>query len=173
MSIGDTVVTPTLGATAATLNQYQDGWLIVNDATGEGYTYKIKSNPAADASATCAITLYDPIQVALTTSSEVTLVPNPFSGVVISSATAASNTIIVGVPSIAVTASYYFWAQFRGVCSCLAAANVTHPAEVYLVTTAGGFDTVANAYDMRVGRTMYDCVSTEYPAIILDIPGIG
>ena len=36
-SVGDTSITVTLGATAATLNQYEDGALYTNDGTGEGH----------------------------------------------------------------------------------------------------------------------------------------
>ena len=57
-SSGATAVTVTLGATAATKNQYKDGYIYINDGgTGEGHVYKIKSNPAADGSATLALTL--------------------------------------------------------------------------------------------------------------------
>ena len=41
-------ITVTLGATAATANQYQGGFLIVNDNNGEGQTLRIASHPAAD-----------------------------------------------------------------------------------------------------------------------------
>src|SRR4249920_1582699 len=38
-AIGDTRVSLTLGATAATANQYKGGLLVINDATGEGIAY--------------------------------------------------------------------------------------------------------------------------------------
>src|ERR1700741_2610408 len=34
-------------STAVTANQYQDGYLVVNDATGEGIAYQISGNGAA------------------------------------------------------------------------------------------------------------------------------
>ena len=59
---GDTSITVTLGATAATKDQYADGYIYTNDNTttsdrGEGQIYRIASNPAADGSATLAVTL--------------------------------------------------------------------------------------------------------------------
>ena len=67
-SVGDTSITVTLGATAATLNQYEDGALYTNDGTGEGHLYAIRSNPAADASASLVLTLHDKIREATSTS---------------------------------------------------------------------------------------------------------
>jgi len=68
-AIGATSVTVTLGATAATANQYAGGFLTINDATGEGRAYLVSGHPAADASASLVVTLAEPITVALTTSS--------------------------------------------------------------------------------------------------------
>src|SRR5678815_3232104 len=86
-AIGATQVTVTLGATAVTENQYAGGLLVVDSTPGEGYSYIIGSHPAADASAACVFTLLDPIVIALTTGSEVTLTPNPYYGVIITPAT--------------------------------------------------------------------------------------
>src|SRR5690606_12052274 len=73
----DAQVTVTLGATLVTANQYQGGFVVVNDAHGEGQTLRIASHPAADASASLLITLEDDPSVVLTTSSEVCLVAAP------------------------------------------------------------------------------------------------
>ena len=55
---GATSVTVTLGATAATEDQYKDGFLYINDgATGEGHVYKIKSNAVGASGGTCVLTL--------------------------------------------------------------------------------------------------------------------
>lgn len=112
-AIGATRVQVTLGATAATANQYEDGFMVVNDGTGEGHMYRIKSNPAADASATLWVELVDPIRVALVTAgtSEVSLFPNTFGATVIS---ADINSVPTGIPPIAVTATYYYWSVTNG-----------------------------------------------------------
>lgn len=111
-AVGATSVSCTLGATAVTANQYADGFLQINDANGEGYQYKIKSHAAADGSAAVTINLYDPIQVALTTSSEYTLVYHPCANVIVHPSPATST--MIGTPTIAITAEYYGWLQTWG-----------------------------------------------------------
>ena len=116
-AIGASEVNVTLGATAATANQYEGGWLHINDATGEGYEYRIESHPAADASAACLIKLEETIRVALVAgTSEVSLIPNSYVGTAVSTTEEAQYT---GVPCVAVTASYYYWSQIGGDAICL------------------------------------------------------
>jgi hypothetical protein len=125
-SAGDYSVTVTLGATAATLNQYKDGFIHINDDTADvnsqGHLLKIRSNPAADASATLALTLYDPVVVALPTTGVADLIQNPCFDVII--APAAETGALVGVTPIETTDDYYFWAQTSGICSVLQAGTV-------------------------------------------------
>jgi len=93
-------------------DDFAGGWLIVNDAAGEGQLYQIKSNEGFSGTADATFTLFDPLTIALTTSSQVGLVRAPGYRVI---ATAAPLTgPFMGVPLIAVTASYYFWAKFKG-----------------------------------------------------------
>ena len=58
-SSGDKSVTVTVGGTAVTANQYADGYLYVNDGTGEGHIYKIRQHDAISSSGSGAINLYD------------------------------------------------------------------------------------------------------------------
>ena len=44
VAIGGLTVTFTNSSGTQTANQYAEGYLLVNDATGEGYAYKIESN---------------------------------------------------------------------------------------------------------------------------------
>src|SRR5262245_8874353 len=57
---GATSITVTLGATAATANQYAGGWVTISAGTGAGQRLLIGSHPAANASATLVLTLSDP-----------------------------------------------------------------------------------------------------------------
>jgi hypothetical protein len=167
-AIGATTVTVTLGATAATANQYAEGYLVISDATGEGYTYQIKSHPAADASASLTLTLSDSIRVALTTSSEVTLIANPYNGVIIHATTKTG--IPVGVAVQAVTAAYYGWVQSRGVTSCLSDASVTTLGDsVAASATTAGSNTVGTGVLSPIGNAITAGVSTEYRPIHLTI----
>ena len=115
-------ITITVGGTALTLNQYAEGELIVQGAAvgdGWGQTYRIKSHPAADAAATCEITLYDRIVTALTVTSEISLVPNDNKGVTIFTASSQAD-VAIGASVRAVTDAYYFWMQKKGWASILA-----------------------------------------------------
>jgi len=167
---GALTITVTLGNTAATANQYAGGIVSVNDADGEGYSYTIKSHPAADASASLVITLDDnePIVTALTTSSEVTLVPNQYNGVVIHAQTEAGASVGVGVTAI--TAAYFGWIQTRGPVSCL---HDSSPAEigegVSASTTTDGCVTELAAGLTAIGTAMVQGVSTEYNPIFLQL----
>jgi hypothetical protein len=64
-AVGDKVVKVTLLGTALTADQYQDGWLTVNDGTGEGRTYPVEGNNAmATTTGTGVIYLSEPIDTA-------------------------------------------------------------------------------------------------------------
>lgn len=109
-AIGDTQVTVTLGGTAVTANQYAGGHVVVNTTPGLGYKYQIKSHPAADASAAVVLTLEKdmPIQIAWTTGTEVTLVANPYKGVIQSPATTLTGRI-VGCCQYIIAVSEFGW----------------------------------------------------------------
>lgn len=99
-------------AVGITANEFDEGFAhIVND-TGEGLQYKIKSHTVATAGNDATITLYDPIVTALTATTDVILSSSPYRAVILSD---GDLSYIVGVPTIPVTALYYFWAQSGGV----------------------------------------------------------
>lgn len=167
---GVKTVTVTLGATAATANFYAGGKLVVNDVDGQGFTYTVKSHPAADASASLVVTLDDdePIITALTTSSQVTLVPNQYGGVVIHAASEAG--VPVGVAVTAVTASYYGWIQTKGIVSCLHDATPAEIGEgVSASTTTDGCVTEQVTPLSEVGVALVQGVSTEFNPIMLSL----
>jgi len=61
-AVGDKEVSVTLGGTAATAEQYKNGWLTVNDGTGEGRTYRIEGHGAqATTTGTLVVTLAEAI----------------------------------------------------------------------------------------------------------------
>lgn len=141
-AVGATSVTITNGGTTAiTADMFKDGYLLINDAAGEGAVYKIKSNAAAATGASCVITLVDPIEVALTTSSKVGLRKNLYDSVVV------CPTTLTGVPVgwvnlSSFTASYYSWIKSKGIIAALTNGTVivgkmVAPSE----TTAGAVDT--------------------------------
>lgn len=166
--VGANTVTVTLGATLATLNQYEDGYLVISDVDGQGTAYKIRRNPAADSGATLELSLYDNVHTALTTSSECCLIPNPYNGLVIAVTDQAD--VPGGVPIIGVTADYYFWCQTGGICPVLADEAV---AQGLLLTTgssvAGAVEAQDGAGEPIIGSAYIALVDTEYRPAYLTI----
>jgi hypothetical protein len=166
-AIGAEQVTVTLGATAATADQYKEGYLIVNDATGEGQTLKIKSHPAADSSGSLVIKLEDAVKVALTTSSEVCLIPNPWNGVIIYPTT--STLAPAGVAPFAVAAGKYCWLQTGGPCSALADGAIAVMSGIAVPAAVAGAVKIMAATLSQVGYALQAGVDTEYRAVHLTI----
>jgi len=179
-AVGDTSVTITTPTGGLTANQLKDGHLFVNDcgtSTGEGAVYKIKSHPAAAAAASCVITLVDPIEVALTTSSEVGLRANPYDGVIVSPTTPTG--VPVGVVNhSSFTASYYAWIKTKGIVALLTNGTVVVGKKcVAGLTTAGSVDTMAltegapntGSDQAEVGVVMNVGATTEYSLVKIDL----
>lgn len=177
-AIGAEAVTVTLGATAATLNEYAGGYLVTSDATGEGTTYVIKSHPAADASASLVLTLEEGLTEALTTSSEVCLVHNRFNAVV--EGTVQAGGIVAGVPLVDIAAGYYGWVQTFGVAPVLSDENGTVNRAVTVGSSTAGAveerDDMVEATDASrfclepvVGYQIVAMVDTEYRPIFLTL----
>ena len=130
-------------APLSSLNGIAEGYMIVNDAAGEGQIRKIKSHAAFSGTSNSVFTLYDPLTIALTTSSQVGLIQHPCANVVASKA--VMSNIFVGIPGIAVTASYYFWAQMAGPASVVAQAAIAKGTTVVVGTSAAKADPAAAA----------------------------
>jgi hypothetical protein len=164
-AIGATQVTVTLGATAATANQYAGGLLVVTVTPGQGYSYEIDSHPAASGSATLVLTLKDPILVALTTSSRVDLVANEYNGVIINPTTASSNPVGVAVYPIAI--GEYGYIQTGGHANVLAdGAVVVGTAVVASNATAGAVEALTGV-QAPIGIAQSGIATTEYGPIHL------
>lgn len=166
-AIGATSVTITLGATAATANYYAGGWMVTTETPGEGYKYLISSHPAADSGATLTLTLSDPLQVALTTSSHVDLIPNQYSGVVINPTTATSNPVGVATDIIAI--SGYGWIQTYGVVPVLADGTVTVGTGVVASNATAGAVEALTGVQAPVGIAITGIATTEFGAIRIDL----
>lgn len=158
-AVSETSATVTLGATAVTLNEYADGYLVINDAAGEGHTYKIRTHPVAAGAASCVLDLYDGIKVALTTSSQYTLVKNPWGDVVVAAAGHVHQA--VGVAPIDVTAAYFFWMQTWGVCAVWDDAATAIGAPLQSGTTEGQVEVNDGAGGL-LGTQLYTGVASEY-----------
>lgn len=166
-AIGATQVTVALGATAATANQYSQGYLVVTVTPGQGYRYRISANPAAALSTSMVVTLEDPILVALTTSSRVDLVLNEYSGVIVNPSTASSCP--VGAAIYPVAASTYGWVQTGGVASLLADGAVVVGTNVCASNATAGAVEAATGVQALVGIAQTGIATTEYGAVKLTL----
>lgn len=160
----------TTGTVTVTANQYAGGFAIIADDAGEGYLYGISSHAAATA-AVLTLNLSDEIQVALTTSTTVDLVKNPFDGLIVNPTTPSG--VPVGVAVKAITASYFGWLQVKGTASVLADGGLTVGTDVV------ASDNVAGAVEITadgtpeilsvVGTAITAATDTEYGAVNLNL----
>ena len=107
---------------APTKDEYAGGYMLCNVGTGLGQMYRIRKNSAAYAP--CIISLYDEVITTVAATAEITLIKSKYLDVLVVVATTPTG-VPVGVPLIAITAAYYFWAQTRGYCTMLADSTVT------------------------------------------------
>ena len=167
-------VTVTLGTTA-TEDAFVGFWLIVNDGTAEGQgAYYITGNTAATAgnSNTTVVNIRGGLRKALTTSSDVTILPNQESTVI--QHTAAVAIPVAGAPVIDVTSGYYFWNQVQGMASILSDGAITKNAGgIASDATAGAVEIeVAGTVTQRVGYAPELTVTTEYSPFVLTLVGV-
>jgi len=159
-------VTVTLGATAATANQYAGGFLVVNDNAGEGQTLRIASHPAAASSGSLVVTLEEGATVAITTASEVSLVSAHGADVVIQPTTVTNAQVGVTLTSIAAAA--YGFVVSRGLTSCLAQGTIGVGLGLSIGSVAGSV-AVAAATTARLGFAAQAGVDTEYRVVYVNI----
>jgi len=132
-AIGDTTIEALL-TTSSELSdgELSDGWLVVNKATGLGYSYPIKWNVWTTGDTVMSLELYEAIRVATSATSEFTFVKNKFSDCVVMPTTPTS--IAAGIPNVVIPASYYGWVQTKGYC-----AAIVDTSETLVIGCAVGF----------------------------------
>ena len=167
-AVGDTSVTVTLGATAATANYYAGGFAMVTTSTGAGFMYEIASHPAADSAATLKLTLVDPLATTLASaSSKIDLIPNPFSATVVNPTTATSAPVGAAVHAVAV--SEYGFLQVSGPTSLLADGAVVVGTNVAASNATAGAVEAHTGVQALVGRALAGIATTQYGAIYLTL----
>lgn len=167
-AIGATSVTITTSITA-TANILAGGYLFVATSTGVGYTYKIRGNTAVTSAANMVVYLEDPIQIALTTGSTVSLCAHPYSGVVVTTGSAEGSAAPVGVAIYPVTAAQYGWLQITGPANVLTAGTIVVGESVVESTGTAGAVIAATSVSPVVGFAMQGITSTQYGPIFLNI----
>lgn len=136
-AIGDKALLITTGASGGALDadEYADGFAVIDTTPGLGYLYKISGHAAIAASTDGSLNLADneTVQVALTTSSKITLVANPYSKVIQHPVTTATGAPVGGCTYI-ITNAQYGWIQSGGPGAALIAGT---PGAGQPVTTTG------------------------------------
>jgi hypothetical protein len=153
------LITTGSGNGALDVNEYAGGWAVIDTTPGLGYMYRIKNHAAIAASTNGALILEDddPIQVALTASSKVTLVKNPYSGVIQAPVTTATG-VCVGGCVYPIGANEYGWIQTGGPGAALIAGTPAKGQPVTSTSSAAGSLAVHSAelsnvaYMMVTGR---------------------
>ena len=164
VAVGATSVAVTLGGSESLVkDDYQGGYLVINDVAGEGRTYRISGNAATSSSTAATFDLSDEIETALTTSSQATVLKNPWADVVLAAAGHAH--FACGVPQFEVPAgntnAQYFWAQTWGISAVEDDAATAIGAVLQSGTTAGQVE-VGDGAAQPIGVQLFTGVATEY-----------
>lgn len=161
-------LTVTLGATAATANQYAGGFAVINAGTGLGQTLRIASHPAASSSGSLVVTFEDGPNTALATSdSKVCLIPAAGANVVINPTTASNTPVGVGLYPIAANA--YGFLVSKGPVSALADGAITVGLGISPSSSVAGAVVVTAATLAKIGRALQAAVDTEYRTVFIDL----
>lgn len=173
-AVGATQVTVTLAGTAATLNQYAGGFLWCNvTSTGLGIGYLIKSNPAqATTTGNLVVTLQEPVQVAITTTTKTSLIPALYSGIVLTPSAATAGASPIGVfTGSSLPINNYGWFQVGGPAPLLSDATVYTLGEEVSQAASG----VAGSGSLKVatlptyGTALQLGVSGQYQMVNLNL----
>jgi hypothetical protein len=168
VAAGETQVVFDAGGTIVA-NVYQDGYLTINDATGEGITYLVANHTGVTGAGEITVNLAEPIKVGLTIDvSEGTLCQNPWSGVVIS--VADQLDMPAGVPNVSITNAYYGWVQTKGACAVLADETLAVGENLTIgSSTVGAVEENDGVGEANVGTAIEAGVDTEYHLVYLQI----
>jgi hypothetical protein len=162
-------VVVTLGATAATANQYQGGLAIVNAGAGLGQTLRIASNTAAIASGTIAVVFEDGPNTALTTASKICLTQQHGANIVTFPTTPTNGAVGVGLYVIA--PSSYGFLTSKGITSAISDALIAAVgAQIAASVTTAGTVTVSSGTNATiVGTALIAGVSAEARPVTIDL----
>jgi hypothetical protein len=175
-AVGDKEVKVTLGGTALTADQYADGWLTVNDGTGEGRTYRIEGCDAqTSTTGTATIYLVEQIDTAGALSeANVDLTYNRYDELLVQSST-TQTYVPAGVPICVggLGSAEYGYIQTWGPCAVWAdEANDALGSQITFGagTGTGQYECVDADTEPVIGLTgPTTAVATEYPLVYLQV----
>lgn len=170
-ALGGTSLTVTPGASTGSANQFASGWLLVETDSGgtPGYQYQVAGHPAISSATAFAVTLQDPILLAVSASATVSLIQNPYK-LVIQNPVSATGTV-VGSCIYPLTANYYGWVQTNGIATVLYESGVAATIGQNIsasVNTAGAVEGAVTG-QAAVGYMAETPTNTNFVAVKLNI----
>lgn len=169
-SLGATQIVTTSTITL-TANQYAFGYVVIQVTPDIGRIYPIQSTPAVT-SAVATINLNSALDVALTTSSKIALVMNPYYGVIQNPTTFSG--CVSGVAVVPTPINYYGWIQTRGIGNVLQQGTLSVGNQVVASTTTAGAVTIqvagsSSVISSIVGYAAQTGTSTQAGPVFLKI----
>jgi hypothetical protein len=166
-----------VGATAVTANDYDEGYLSIDDGTGEGYIYRIATHDASAGSENITLNLEagESVQVATAAAGTIaSILKNPYKDVVVYPTTATQ--VHVGVAVKPIAANGFGWLQTRGPASIMTNGTVILGDAVYVAATTAGTvsattTTFAVEYQRIVGYVMKVSATTLESVVFVTIDG--
>ena len=165
---GETDISIETTGTNLTPNQYADGYLWVNDGTGEGQLLRIKSNPAhvhaSDPSV--VITCYDALKTAIALSdTKICVIADPYSALIVQAATTTGATL--GITCCDMAALDYGWFCISGPCAVLTSGTVVVGNHAVPLGASGAVGPAAGDVIQVIGTVMIVNVTADYSLINL------
>jgi hypothetical protein len=175
---GSINLSATLGATAAYLNEYEEGHLKIQSATtGAGQAFRIPEHAAVLASGVLSFQSPDPVVTATSGTTTWSLVHNPYGSVVICPTTLVAPAVgvtLVNWPAAASSAApVYGWLQTWGLCSVLldtSALVAGHGVGLSAITAGACAVAVETDIEQRIGVS-FEAIGTDdiYADVFLQI----
>ncbi len=163
-SIGDTEVFVTSTANIdespySDVDGLQGGYIYWNTAAGQGQCRKIKSNTAFSTTDDATLQLYDPLTIALTTSSKAGIIPSVWWATI---AVTQLSAFCNGVPEIVIpTTARWYWSKTRGPIALIQNATIAVGTQVIVGTTAAKVDPrAAVGTELVIGVPLTPAVTT-------------
>jgi hypothetical protein len=132
------LITTGSGSGALDANEYQEGYAVIDTTAGLGYTYTIKDHAAIAASTAGALNLVESesVQVALDTNSRITLVKNPWKGVIQLPATTLTGRVAGGC-IYPIASGEFGWIQTGGLGAALISGTPGNGQPITVSGTGG------------------------------------